>query len=70
MWRGGCIIRSVLLGKIKQAFDNNRELTNLLLDDYFKEVIERCQASWRRVVVKAVELGDPGARLHHGAGLL
>ena len=59
MWRGGCIIRSVFLGKIKQAFDRDPALSNLLLDDYFRGVIESCQASWRRVVAKAVELGIP-----------
>ncbi len=59
MWRGGCIIRSVFLGKIKEAFDQNPELTNLLLDPYFKEQVEAAQASWRRVVAKAVELGIP-----------
>jgi 6-phosphogluconate dehydrogenase len=59
MWRGGCIIRSVFLGKIKEAFDKDPELHNLLLDDYFRDMIERCQASWRRVVSKSVELGIP-----------
>ena len=59
MWRGGCIIRSVFLGKIKDAFDKNPQLTNLLLDDYFKMKIDECQQSWRRVVAKAVELGIP-----------
>jgi 6-phosphogluconate dehydrogenase len=59
MWRGGCIIRSAFLGKIKEAFDKNPNLSNLLLDDYFKSVIERCQPSWRRVVAKAVQLGVP-----------
>ena len=59
MWRGGCIIRSVFLGKIKEAFDKNPGLSNLLLDDYFKEVIERCQPSWRRAVAKAIQLGVP-----------
>ncbi len=59
MWRGGCIIRSVFLGKIKEAFDKNPDLNNLLLDDYFREVIDGCQASWRKVVTKAVELGVP-----------
>ncbi len=59
MWRGGCIIRSVFLGKIKEAFDQNPELTNLLLDPYFREQVEAAQASWRRVVAKAVELGIP-----------
>jgi 6-phosphogluconate dehydrogenase len=59
MWRGGCIIRSVFLGRIKEAFDRNPGLTNLLLDPYFQQVIERCQESWRRAVAKGVELGIP-----------
>jgi 6-phosphogluconate dehydrogenase len=59
MWRAGCIIRSAFLGKIKAAFQNNPNLSNLLLDDYFKGVIERCQGSWRRVVARAVENGVP-----------
>jgi 6-phosphogluconate dehydrogenase len=59
MWRGGCIIRSVFLGKIKEAFDKDPELNNLLLDKYFQEVIARCQASWRRVVARSVEAGIP-----------
>jgi 6-phosphogluconate dehydrogenase len=54
MWRGGCIIRSVFLGKIKDAFDKNPELSNLLLDPFFKEKIEDSQESWRRVVSTAV----------------
>lgn len=57
MWRGGCIIRSVFLGKIKEAFDKNPELTNLLLDPFFKEKIESSQESWRRVVAAAVTNG-------------
>jgi len=59
MWRGGCIIRSVFLGKIKEAFDKHPDLTNLLLDDYFKGEVEAAQAAWRRVIAKAVELGIP-----------
>jgi 6-phosphogluconate dehydrogenase len=59
VWRAGCIIRSAFLGKIKEAFDRNPKLVNLLLDDYFHGVIERCQASWRRVVVQAVGAGVP-----------
>jgi 6-phosphogluconate dehydrogenase len=59
MWRGGCIIRSVFLGKIKEAFDKDPNLTNLLLDSYFKEQVEAAQGAWRRVVAKAVELGVP-----------
>jgi 6-phosphogluconate dehydrogenase len=59
MWRGGCIIRSVFLEKIKEAFDKNPSLSNLLIDDYFRKVIEECQPSWRRVAAKSVELGIP-----------
>jgi 6-phosphogluconate dehydrogenase len=59
MWRGGCIIRSVFLGKIKEAFDRNPALTNLLLDPYFKGQVEAAQNAWRRVVAKAVEMGIP-----------
>ena len=59
MWRGGCIIRSVFLGKIKEAFDANPELPNLLLDPYFKGVIEKAQAGWRRVCAAAIANGIP-----------
>ena len=59
MWRGGCIIRSQFLGKIKEAFDRNAELVNLLLDPYFKDAVSNAQAAWRRVVAKAVEIGVP-----------
>ena len=59
MWRGGCIIRSVFLGRIKEAFDNNPQLVNLLLDPYFAAQIESAQAAWRRVVAKAVQKGIP-----------
>ena len=54
LWRGGCIIRSVFLGRIKEAFDRNPKLTNLLLDPFFKETIEKSQKSWRRVISTAV----------------
>jgi 6-phosphogluconate dehydrogenase len=57
MWRGGCIIRSIFLGKIKEAFDKNPDLTNLLLDPFFKDKIESSQQSWRRVVAAAVTNG-------------
>ena len=59
MWRGGCIIRSVFLGNIKQAYDKNPNLDNLLLDDFFKEALHKCQPSWRKVLANAVELGVP-----------
>ncbi len=57
MWRGGCIIRSVFLGKIKEAFDRNSALTNLLVDPFFKEKIESSQNSWRTVVTAAISNG-------------
>ena len=59
MWRGGCIIRSVFLGKIKEAFDQNPALTNLLLVPYFKDTIETLTDSWRSVVAEAVKNGVP-----------
>ena len=59
MWQGGCIIRSAFLGEIKKAFDANPELHNLLLADYFRQAVEKAQASWRRVVARAVESGIP-----------
>ncbi len=59
MWRGGCIIRSVFLGKIKEAFDNNPELSNLLLDPFFKEKVMNAQGGWRNVVATAVTNGIP-----------
>ena len=59
MWRGGCIIRSVFLGKIRDAFDKNPDLTNLVLDPFFKDAIEQSQPAWRRVVATAVSMGIP-----------
>jgi 6-phosphogluconate dehydrogenase len=59
MWRGGCIIRSVFLGRIKEAFDNNPDLVNLLLDPFFKNAVEKAQPAWRRVVTAAIQLGVP-----------
>ena len=59
MWRGGCIIRSVFLGNIRDAFTKNPELPSLLLDDFFADAIHRCQASWRIVVSQAALMGIP-----------
>ncbi len=59
MWRGGCIIRSVFLGKIKEAFDRNPALANLLIDPYFAAEVERAQAGWRRAVGAGVANGIP-----------
>jgi hypothetical protein len=70
MWRGGCIIRSRFLGKIKEAYDNNPKLVNLLLDDYFRGEIKRCQKGWRNVVATAAKKGNSRSRVQHGAGVL
>jgi 6-phosphogluconate dehydrogenase len=59
LWRGGCIIRAVFLERIKEAFDRNAQLENLLLDPYFKEAVESSQAAWREVVKTSVDLGIP-----------
>jgi 6-phosphogluconate dehydrogenase len=59
MWRGGCIIRSRFLGKIKEAFDHNAKLSNLMLDDYFRGEIKKCQKGWRNVVATAARKGIP-----------
>ena len=59
MWRGGCIIRSQFLGKIKEAYDKNPTLENLLLDDFFASVLNQYQSSWRRAVVQGVQFGVP-----------
>ncbi len=59
MWRGGCIIRSVFLGKIKEAYDNNPGITNLLLDPFFREKMEKAQNGWRNVVATAAANGIP-----------
>ncbi len=59
IWRGGCIIRAHFLNRIKEAYDRNPALPNLLLDPYFKEIIQRSQLNWRRVVATAVDRGIP-----------
>ncbi len=59
MWRGGCIIRSAFLGRIKEAFDRNKDLSNLLLDPFFKDVVEKAQQGWRNVIATAVINGIP-----------
>jgi 6-phosphogluconate dehydrogenase len=59
MWRGGCIIRSVFLGKIKEAFDRNPKLTNLLVDPYFAGEVERAHPGWRRAVCAGIANGIP-----------
>lgn len=59
MWRGGCIIRSVFLGKIKEAYDKDPNLVNLLMDDYFGETIKGLVPAWREVVAYAAKAGIP-----------
>jgi 6-phosphogluconate dehydrogenase len=59
MWRGGCIIRSVFLGNIKAAYDKDAELANLLLDDFFSGALNKYQASWRKAIIHAIEIGVP-----------
>ena len=59
MWRGGCIIRSAFLGKIKEAFDNDPTITNLLLAPFFSDKVEKAQAGWRDVVARAAINGIP-----------
>ncbi len=59
MWRGGCIIRSVFLGNIKEAFDKNPDLPNLMLDSWFTNKLSECSAGWRRVVALGALCGVP-----------
>jgi 6-phosphogluconate dehydrogenase len=59
MWRGGCIIRSRFLGKIKEAYDKNPGLSNLLLDNFFSKVLNDYQTSWRQALIRAIEFGVP-----------
>ncbi|MEE9425998.1 MAG: decarboxylating NADP(+)-dependent phosphogluconate dehydrogenase [Methylococcales bacterium] len=59
MWRGGCIIRSQFLSDIKQAYDNNPELENLLLADYFSAAMTKADAGWRKAVILGIELNVP-----------
>ena len=59
IWRGGCIVRAQFLHRIKEAFDRDPDLNNLLLDPYFKEIIDKSQKAWRQVVSNSVNLGIP-----------
>jgi 6-phosphogluconate dehydrogenase len=59
MWRGGCIIRSRFLGKIKEAYDKNPQLTNLLMDNFFSGVLNEYQDAWRKAVIHAIGFGVP-----------
>jgi 6-phosphogluconate dehydrogenase len=59
LWRGGCIIRAVFLERIKDAFDADTSLENLLLAPYFRDAVETAQDAWRNVVKTAVDLAIP-----------
>ena len=59
MWRGGCIIRSRFLGNIKEAYDKNPELGNLLLDQFFSTTLNKYEGSWRSGVIRAIQYGIP-----------
>lgn len=65
MWRGGCIIRSVFLGQIKNAFDNEKNLNSLLLAPFFVNALRTSQNGWRNVVVTAINLGTFARSLNH-----
>ena len=66
MWRGGCIIRSAFLGKIGEAFEQDKALSNLLLNVYFREQVDAAQSAWRRVVAEAVGMGIPVPAMSSG----
>ncbi|HEY2122859.1 MAG TPA: NADP-dependent phosphogluconate dehydrogenase, partial [Chthoniobacterales bacterium] len=57
IWRGGCIIRAKFLNRIKEAFDRNSQLENLMLDPFFSALLEKSQANWRHAVATAIQAG-------------
>ncbi|MEY2614961.1 MAG: 6-phosphogluconate dehydrogenase, partial [Verrucomicrobiota bacterium] len=57
IWRGGCIIRAKFLNRIKEAFDRNAQLENLMLDPFFGSILEKSQANWRLAVSLAIQAG-------------
>ena len=59
LWRGGCIIRAAFLQNIKEAYETNTDLPNLLLDPYFKEIVESYQGGLRQIISMAVQQGIP-----------
>jgi 6-phosphogluconate dehydrogenase len=59
IWRGGCIIRAQFLDRIKEAYESNPHLANLMLDQDFKSILEKSQPNWRKVVIEATQLGIP-----------
>ncbi len=68
MWRGGCIIRSAFLGRIKEAFDNNIAIANLLLDPFFMDKVDKAQKGWRNVVATAFTNGIPAPAISSALG--
>ena len=69
LWRGGCIIRAVFLDHIKEAFDAEPELENLLLASYFRDEVQAAQAGWRHVVADCRRIGNRRASIRLGVGL-
>jgi 6-phosphogluconate dehydrogenase len=63
MWRGGCIIRSAFLGKIKESFDTYKDLSNLVLSPFFAEKLKACETGWRRIAVECAQSGLPAPAL-------
>jgi 6-phosphogluconate dehydrogenase len=63
LWRGGCIIRAAFLERIKEAFDRDPKLENLLLDAYFREAVESSQEAWRSIVSTAAQIGIPASAI-------
>ncbi len=59
MWRGGCIIRSRFLGELMTAYEQDRDLSNILLNDFFASAVDEAQAGWRRTMQRAVAAGIP-----------
>jgi 6-phosphogluconate dehydrogenase len=59
IWRSGCIIRSAFLGNINAAYNKDPKLTNLLIDDFFSSILNEYQSSWRRAIIRAIEIGVP-----------
>ena len=57
IWRGGCIIRAKFLNRIKEAFDRDPQLENLMLDPFFRDILDKSQTGWRSAVSLAIQAG-------------
>ncbi|MGI6252360.1 MAG: NADP-dependent phosphogluconate dehydrogenase, partial [Aminivibrio sp.] len=66
IWRAGCIIRSVFLDRIKEAFDRDPDIKNIILDPYFKALIKELVPAWREVTATAVKHGIPVPAMSSG----